>query len=185
MSHGVNEIVISDLAALVASEHLDSKDPNLWRAIPYETAKFAGVMLGCGEGPHPVPIAIRLGVQGLYRIWLGLYSFGNTTPLRVRLSDGLCCRTIQPPPEMQGIGVEATFLPEVLWKEADLTGQELIVESAYKLNDHPAALAYIHLEPIEETQVRTEKAVRHPLTITNDGYGIFGRLPHSRPEDLL
>jgi hypothetical protein len=86
---------------------------------------------------------------------------------------------------MQGIGIEATFLPKVLWKEADLTGQELIVESAHQIDDHPAALAYIHLEPIEEIQARERKVVRYPLTITNDGHGIFGRLPHSRPEDLL
>jgi len=90
----VNEIVISDLAALVASEHLDVQDPDLWRAIPYETDQFARVMLGCGEGPNPVPIAIRLGIQGLYRIWLGLYRFGNSTPLRVRLSDDVGSESI-------------------------------------------------------------------------------------------
>ena len=183
--HGRNEIVISDLSALVASEYLSAKDPNLWRAIPYETGEFAGVMVACGEGAHPLPITIRLGVQGLHRIWLGVYSFGNSTPLRVRLSKDLCCQTIQPPPEMQGIGIESVFLPEIFWKEADLTDQDLIAEPAYESNKYPAALACIRLEPIKEIQPRTKKQVKHPLTITNDGHGIFGRLPHSRPEDLL
>ena len=94
MPYDVKDMVIGDLAARVASEHLDPQDPNLWRAIPYETDDFAGVMLGCGEGPNPVPIAIRLGVQGLYRIWLGLYRFGNSTPLRVRLSDDVGSESI-------------------------------------------------------------------------------------------
>jgi len=177
------EILISDLDKRVETKCISQKDPNLWSAIPYQAEGFSGVMLGYGEGTHPVPIPVKLGVRGPYRIWLGMYSFIQHSRIRARLSDDLCCRMISPPQEMGRISLPV--LHEIFWKEADLTGQELILEAAYSPNHYPGALAYIRLEPVEEVPASEEKQVRYPLTITNDGYGIFGELPHARPEDLL
>ncbi len=180
-----NDIIISDLAALVDNNLLNSRNSNLWRPIPYQSDEFSGVMLACGEGDKPSPITVRLNRQGPYRIWLGMYSFGNISALRVRLTSDLCCQTIRPPADTQGIGARSLYLAEALWKEADLTGQDLILEAAYDADNHPGALAYIRLEPIEEIQAAPKGKLLHPLTITNDGHGIWGHFPHSRPEDLL
>src|SRR5205814_1473430 len=51
---------------------------------------------------------------------------------------------------------------------------------------YPAGLAFIRVEPVSAVPPEpAPPAVRHPLVITNDGHGIFGSFPHSRPEDLL
>jgi hypothetical protein len=176
-------ILISDLDKRVETRFIRDGDPNLWSAIPYQAEGFSGVMLGYGEGTHPVPIPVKLGIHGSYRIWLGLYSFIHLSAIRVRLSGDLCCHTISPPQQIERISLPV--LHEVCWKEADLTGQDLILEGAYKPDGHPGALAYIRLEPVEKVPASEEKQVRYPLTITNDGCGIFGEFPHARPEDLL
>ena len=90
-------MIISELERLVEEKYLDEEDPNLWRAIPYRTEEFAGVMLGYGEGTAPVPVTIKLGMQGLYRVHLGIYSFVRSSRIRVRLSEDLCCQMISPP----------------------------------------------------------------------------------------
>ena len=177
------EILISDLDKRVEAKLIRDGDPNLWSAIPYQTEGFSGVMLGYREGPHPVPILVKLGIHGSYRIWLGLYSFIHLSEIRVRLNGDLCCHTIAPPQHLERISWPV--LHEVCWKEAELTGQDLILEGAYNPDRHPGALAYIRLEPVEKVPATEEKQVRYPLAITNDGYGIFGALPHTRPEDLL
>ena len=59
-------IFISDLDKYVDKKNLDSEDTNRWKPIPYKTEEFSGVMLACGPGPNPVPITIRLHVEGLY-----------------------------------------------------------------------------------------------------------------------
>ena len=45
MSH---EIIISELDKLVDKKYINERNPNLWRAIPYRTENFEGVMLGEG-----------------------------------------------------------------------------------------------------------------------------------------
>ena len=45
-----DEILLANLAELVDARRLSDKDPNSWRAIPYESERFAGVMLGDGGG---------------------------------------------------------------------------------------------------------------------------------------
>lgn len=179
---GAGAIVISDLDKRVSGELIAGEDHNLWSAIPYEAEGFVGVMLGYREGTYPAPVTVKLGVTGPYRIWVGMYSFIQRSRIRVRLSGDRCCREIRPPEELERISLPV--LHEVFWKEADLTGQDLILEGAYRSELYPGALAYLRLEPIEQIHVE-EPIVRHPLAITEDGYGIFGRLPHTRPDDLL
>jgi len=175
-------IVISDLVERVEAGLTAGDDPNLWKAVPYEAQGISGVMLGYREGAHPVPLTVKLGVDGPHRVWLGLYSFIQRSRIRVRLSGDRCCREISPPEELERISLPV--LHEVLWKESDLTGQDLILESAYRPEQYPGALAYVRLEPLDQIQAENER-VQYPLAITEDGYGIFGRLPHSRPDDLL
>ena len=48
--------------------------PGRWRTVPYRTAEFDGVLLGCGQATRPEPVTLRLGATGPHRIWLGLYA---------------------------------------------------------------------------------------------------------------
>ncbi len=175
----MEEIIIRDLNKRVSRKCINGKNPNLWRAIPYQSESFEGVMLACGGGTNPVPITIQLAVKGLYRIWLGIYY----SQIRVRLSKDSYYQKITLP-EKRSIESSA-FLYEVFWKETDLTEQDLILGGNHDPDSYPGALAYIRLEPISKIQKRLKRKCSFPLFITDDGYSIFGEFPHSHPEDLL
>jgi|GEM_PF-1233988 hypothetical protein len=180
------EILISDLARLVDTKFINEKDTNLWKTIPYQTENFSGIMIGDGGGPNPVPITIRLGVKGLYRVFLGIYSGYSIPKINVRLSRDISCQTIglSDIKLKDNVYERGAHIYEIHWKEADLSGQDIILEGADDPNIRPSALAYIRLEPVSEIQNRDGKAFL-PLTVTNDGHGIFSGPLHSCPDDLL
>ena len=181
-------MIISYLGKLVDKQYIDEKKSNLWKAIPYRTKQFSGVMLGNGGGPCPVPLRIRLMKKGLYRIFLGLYSGWKLPRIRVRLSNDLCCQKVAVPGKKKETVFDISCtIYEVFWKEADLTGQSLILESSFVQGNVPpsSALAYIRLEPIDKINTPESERMSHPLFITEDGHGILKSFPHSRPEDLL
>jgi hypothetical protein len=176
---GNRDILINDLDKFV-DHSLLQKHPsqtNLWKPIPFVSEEFSGVMLGEGGGPAVQPIAIRLQAKGKYRIFLGLYGAYNCGQMRVRLSQDASCDTI---PITSTGQVEqwwtTTVISETFWKEADLTGQDLVVEGSGSGGPQAGALAYVRLDAI------AERKDFYPLVVTNDGGGV-GLV--SRPEDLL
>ncbi len=170
------EILIRELDKAVDRNVLqtDRKQTNRWRAIPYESEEFAGVMLGEGGGTDQQPIAIRLGAKGVYRIYLGLYGGYNARQIHVKLSDDSSSDAIP----IQVTVNRTLVISETFWKEADLTDKNLILEGSGDARQ-PSALAYVRLESAPE------KKDVHPLVITNDGHGIFYGPKPKRPEDLL
>jgi hypothetical protein len=200
-----DETVLSELAELVDADSLSDTDPDSWRAIPYESERFPGVMLAEGGGTNLPPLAVRLDQEGLYRIHLGVYGGWGYPILRVRLSGDDAPQTVEVPPELRTeiVHDSSTMIYEAIWKDADLTGQSLVLEAARDDRDFPAALAYVRLEPIDRIGgeplpkgqpapaeepapgIDPAREVAFPLAITEDGHGIFGESVHSRPEDLL
>ena len=69
-----DDVLLAELEALVDAESLSDSDPNSFRALPYESERFSGVMLGEGGGSDVRSATIRLDQEGIYRIHLGLYS---------------------------------------------------------------------------------------------------------------
>ncbi len=174
---GNGDILINRLDKAVDAKLLQKNplEANLWKAIPYESEEFAGVMLGGGGGPKQQPIAVRLGAKGKYRIFLGLYGGYNAVQFKVKLSKDPSPTTLP----IQATGNRTLVISETYWKEADLDGQDLILEGVGNPNHPPGALAYVRLEKIQD-----RKKV-YPLMTTNDGHGIFGRTQTNSPQDLL
>lgn len=205
MSDGVavSAILLTDLAALVDSECISDTHADAWRAIPYQSERFEGVMLGDGGGTNLPPIELRLDRQGVYGIHLGVYGGWGYPVLRLRLSGDDTAQTVGVPQELQTETVydSSTLIYEVFWKDAELAGQSVILEAAADAGDFPAALAYIRLEPMDSiggvrpdaAQLQPEpdrgidasRAVAYPMAVTEDGHGIFGDAVHASPEDLI
>ena len=152
----------------------DPSQTNLWKAIPYQSEEFAGVMLGEGGGPKQKPITIRLGVEGTYRVFLGLYGGYNARQMRVRLSQDPASDTIP----IQVTGGRTVVISEAFWKEASLTGRDLILEGSGG-GAAPGALAYVRLEAVPD------RKDSYPLVISEDGHGIFFGPEPSSPQDLV
>ena len=154
---------------------------NRWKAVPYESTEFAGVMLGEGGGKQQQPITIRLGAKGKYRIYLGLYGGYNAKQLHVKLSDEPASEKIP----IQVTGNRTLVISEAFWKEADLTGKNLILAGSGD-NNRPGALAYVRLVSVSDSlRSVNKKKDLYPLVITNDGNGIFRNQEASTPEGLL
>ena len=188
MKRDRHEVMLTRLDRLVDDGHIDAGNPDLWKAIPYQAKGFRGVMLGDGGGPAPVPLPIHLRKRGAYRISLGLYSGWRLPQVRVRLSSDLCCQRVRVPGRRRdGVHDVSCRIYEVPWKEADLTGQRLILESCFAEGPggRPSALAFVRLTPIDAIRDPHSRPRTYPLFVTEDGHGIFKAFPHSRPEDLL
>jgi len=179
----LEDVVLARLDECVEEGPVSSvAKPGHWHTVSYRAEGFDGVMLGCGEATCPEPVRLRLGATGLYRIWLGLYAW-RSGAIRVRLTQDLCCTQFSAPP--YGV-LESPVLHELLWKECDLSGQDLWLEGAYAGKPLAGALAYLRLEPVESLQEeRPGPQVWRGMCITNDGCGVFRHGPHHRPEDLL
>ena len=196
------EVLLTDLSKLVDADRLSHADRNAWRALPYECERFSGVMLGEGGGPDFKPITLRLGREGLYRIHVGLYGGYGLPVLQLRLSGDEAAETLEVPPALLRGGrvhESSSTVYEAEWKDADLTGRDLILESAHGHGEFPAALAFLRLEPIDAVGAEPAPAaepepasgidptrkVAYPLAVTEDGHGIFGAFVQEQPEDLL
>lgn len=182
-----HEILITDVAGRADKRLVNPRNPDLWRAVPYTTEGFSGVMLAHGPGPNPAPITVKLNAKGWYRVWVSVFSYGHYGSLRLRLSEDLCSHPVSPPPRARSdVYRESVALHETWWRDARLTGQTLIVEPSFSTGElMGGALAFLRLEPIRPIKRAGTRKVRHPLVVTNDGHGIFGERPHFRPEDLL
>ena len=174
---GNGDILINELDKAVDSKLLQKNkaETNLWKAIPYESEEFAGVMLGGGGGPKQQPISIRLGAKGKYRIFLGLYGGYNARNMRVKLSGD--SETAVVPIKVSGNRTLA--ISEAFWKEADITDRDLIVEQMCDADYPPGAIAYVRLESLPD------RKDFYPLLITNDGNGVFHGPVHTSPRDIL
>ncbi len=185
-----NNILITDLVSYVDSKYINEEDTNLWKAIPYETENFSGVMIGDGGGPEPLPVKIRLGIKGKYRIYLGIYSGYSPPKICVSLSNDSSFQTVDLSDTQfrDDVYERGTHIYEIPWKEADLSRQDILLKGT-KGEESPgnlqSALAFIRLKPVTLPSKKSQAKDFFPLTITNDGHGIFSGPLHTCPEDLL
>jgi len=179
-----NNILITDMVSYVDSKFINEEDNNLWKAIPYETGTFSGVMIGDGGGPEPVPVTLRLGREGNYHIYLGIYSGYSPPRICVKLSNDVSFQTIDLSDTQckDDVYERGAHIYEIPWKDADLSGQDIILKGT-KGEENPgilqSALAFIRLEPITLSSERNQAKDFFPLTITNDGHGIFNGPLHT------
>jgi len=103
---------------------------------------------------------------------------------RVRLTSDLCCTSLQAPDAAER---HRPSVFDVFWKDAELDGEDIVFEDACYDGRwfQGASLVYVRLGPIDEVPVLPERRTVFPMTITEDGHGIFARMPHQRPEDIL
>lgn len=184
------DISLLNPGELVSPEFINNEGTNRWRRLPYETTTFKGVMLAEGGELSIGDVLIPLKATGKFRIHLGLFSGYYQRPeISVRLSGDSSFQTLSLKQTLPDTTHKlAQNIYEVSWKEADLTGQDLILSGKRDPSSFPVALAFIRLEPIDSISNRAP-AKNPPLVVTADGWHIFGKgepgAQHKRPEDLL
>ncbi len=163
-------IYLSDMSACRPQSALSRKPRrSRWRLLDYNTEKFAGTMLVAGQNTAAPEVVYPLKQKGWHAISFGLRSYGggeDLTRLQVRLKSDSTFSLIQHHEE------ERNRIDEYFWRNADLTGQEIVmrqlcIQSVPENAGSPgnqcsgAWVAYIKLVPLAEEQVRTLREERN------------------------
>jgi hypothetical protein len=173
--------ILSDVAQrVIAGPVGEAWAKGSWRRAPYETAEVKGTLLGCTSRTEPAPVTIRLGAGGPWRVWLGIPVFNEPNRIRVRLTGDRCYRPFATPQA----DYHHPVVHEVFFKDADLTGQDLVLDGFWGPDPVQGALAWVRLEPLEALPKAAPPKVAHPLAFTEDAHGLMYLRPHRRSEDL-
>ncbi|MCC6682658.1 MAG: family 10 glycosylhydrolase [Phycisphaeraceae bacterium] len=159
--------LITDLRQVTPQEVLsDRRQRGKWKVFDYETPSFSGYALSaCVESTTP-PTRLALDVQGWYAVYLGLATinnFGKPLPneIKARLSGDDAFSYFQNHLQFTNDGTtRRDRIEEIYMTTADLTGQDLILQSVINQN---ALLTYVRLVPLTEaevTRVQAEQANR-------------------------
>ncbi len=169
------EVLITNIPDQVVDVQLATTNkPDHWRIIDYtlEDIGPGKALLANGE---PDPLTVRLDVAGHYRVSL----ISRYSRLRIKCSDDRCYDVCEPVRESDDFWDQEGWYDaeEVLWREVDLTGQDLIIAM-----DGPGAyLLAIRLVPVEATVDQRE--VRWPMVFSRD-LGVM-RTVHNSPDDMF
>lgn len=157
--------------------------PRQWRLIEYEAEAFHGKMIVAGENTDAPELRMPLGHSGWHSIFVGIYPFhvdhifqydrdeaDDEFRVELRLS-GESTGTL-----LTHRGSPRGRIDEFFWKNADITGHDLVLRQFQKqLFPETASasgrvgsscwIAYIKLVPLSEEHVRAEKR-KHENTAT-------------------
>jgi hypothetical protein len=166
-----------------------------WRLLEYETPSFSGTMLVAGEETVPPNVTYPLDVRGWHRISIGLYGekWDGDTVVQVKLSGdpAFSVITLKEGP--------LRILHELFWKEADLTGQQIVFGQLLStlraegriqsIRGKQAMVAYIRLQPLSDAEVATLQADRarredRRLFAHNDAHGFTYTHGVTTPEEI-
>jgi hypothetical protein len=157
-------ILLSDLNAAVVNKNRLSPVQTIgkWQVMDYELAEFKGKMLVAGENSHPEPVTIGLNVKGWHKIYLGLIriGYGLQNGIGLKLTGESGKEYLMPDstwvyPDGYRPWGQYEIIEQSLWKAADVTGQDFILEKPP--GECTAALAFIRLIPMTAGEIKAEK----------------------------
>lgn len=180
-SNGARPRVLTDLSTARPAEALS---PTLrrgcWQTIGYAAGGREGTLLWAAAETAAPPVTIPLGAEGWHAVFLGLADPASLGCLvEVKLSGDAA--TVPR-------AVTAGAIEEVLFKVADLTGQDLVLAQRAVGHARPAGLAYVKLVPLSADEVAREAAERTepwPLVTTMDGFSFLYERRCTSAEELL
>lgn len=170
----------------------DNQEQGKWRLIPYVSTEGSGTMLAAASFISAPEIKFPLRSEGWHAIWLGLwnpgFAYDGSPAVKVRLSRDGAFRQLH-----QGSSPDsqtATFLREVYYGKADLSGQDLVIAKMNGPLGRSAFLAYVKLVPLAPAEIEQvlndqERTDTRNLVATIDGVSYFHYGEYSRPEHIL
>ncbi|MDO8685114.1 MAG: hypothetical protein Q7J78_00415, partial [Clostridiales bacterium] len=166
--------------------------------IPYETDEVSGTMIVAQSFIKAPDVVLPLNVSGWHAIYVGYwnphYIYDNGTIVKVKLSDDPCFYRIRQYSDLVCNSSRLSSLPpcviqEVFFKNADLTGQDIVVGKMNGQFARKACVAYIKLVPLSSEQVEVIRKERaridtRKLVATYDGLASFWGVERTR-EDIM
>ncbi|MAE64015.1 MAG: hypothetical protein CMJ18_07045 [Phycisphaeraceae bacterium] len=188
--------IISQLDACVPREALSATPAgDKWHLIAYEADGVSGIMVGAAPLVMAPDLTLALDATGWHAVYIGIWNphhdYQGRFRVKVRLGSDPCFHDmVDPEPPLSWPGL--CHLQEAFFKEADLTGEHLVIRKQNKgapSRVNKCYVAYIRLEPLSDRQVSTiqnDRAdrSRRRLHALNDGNGTFYDGPTTK-EELL
>jgi Glycosyl hydrolase-like 10 len=186
-------IYVSDMGACTPSSGI-SRELTLstWRTIAYESEEVSGTMLRGYSFASAPDVTLPLDVEGWYQIYIGYwnpeFSLDGDSALKVKLSGDPAFRQMMSPPRSDT--QYATYLDEVYYDTADLTGRDIVFGKSSGLQARGANIAYVKLVPLSNEAIERVKADRaqketRKLVAVLDGLSYFHYSEYTRPEHFL
>ncbi len=171
-------VVISDMTRCQPATALsDERESGKWTAFDYEIGPYAGKLLTAAPGADAPELTLPLDAEGWHAVYVGFMG----AKLKVKLSSDPThvCRT------RKGGPVE-----EVLFKVADLTGEQLHIGQYHEPAPAECTVAWVKLVPLSADEVAKLQADRadhstRRLATSIDGYSFIGSERLCTREQLL
>lgn len=154
------EILINNLSQYVVnpSAIANGAQYDKWLVIPYETGDFCGEALVAMDNFNPEKVELALNVDGWYKIYLGVMSFGGRAGIGLQFGKG--GKTIIEPkvrtpfPRWQ----PHEWIEEGFFRAMDLTGKTLtLTKMQMEGIMTTGGLAYLRLVPMLDEEVASYK----------------------------
>ncbi len=191
----------------------DRMEQHKWQVISYKTKKLKGNMVGAISMINAPDLTIPLDVSGWHKIyiayWHPAFLYNDDAIIKVRLSDQPAFRVFHEDGSADGkefwqrdiadqnvviSGEEnvryRTYLREVLFDCADLTGRNLVIGKSNGILGKQMFFAYVKLVPMSAAEVaelqkdRNDNSTRK-LAVTVDGASLFHLREMLSKEDIL
>ena len=185
-------IVIADMSRCQPASALsNSLEQGKWRLLTYESAEVIGTMVKAPSFIDAPDLTIPLDVTGWHAVYIGYWNptfdYDGSFLIKVKLSDNLGFQRIAE--KWSSDSQVRTFLREVFFRCADLTGRDIILGKCAGATGKKASLAYVKLVPLSSEQVAKIKRDRScdetkRLHVTNDGYSFVSGGEFSAASDL-
>lgn len=167
-----HDVLISDLTCFQPHSAITRDLQKFtWRAVDYRTEMFSGVLLSAWPESQVPEIHYPFNVQGWYSIYLGLW-IGDG--IYIKLSGDKAAQWVA----SDTASSAPVMFEEIYWKQADLSGQSIIVRHPEGGTPFQSYLAFIRLVPLSREEVghiwqdRARKDTRR-LIAMNDMHGLF------------
>ncbi|HUS81114.1 MAG TPA: hypothetical protein VM283_07580 [Armatimonadota bacterium] len=160
-------VVISDMTQCRPVDALsDARERGKWTVFDYEIGPHTGKLVSAAPEAEAPELKLPLEAEGWHAVYIGFMG----SKLRAKLSSdpAFVCRT------RKGGPVE-----EVLFKVADLTGEELHIAQYHEPAPAECTVAWVKLVPLSAAEVAQLQADRadastRRLAISIDGYSYIG-----------
>ena len=130
-------------------------EQGMWQLITYRTEKLKGTMVGALSIINALDLTIPLDVSGWHRIYIAYWNpshlYNDDPIIKVKLSDQPAFRIFH-----EGKSADrqnSTFLREVFFDYADLTGRNLIISKSNGILGKQMFFAYVKLVPMNDEEV--------------------------------
>ena len=154
-----------------------------WRVVPVSTEKYSGNML-CAAYHNEADLSFSPHLHGWYKIYLHFPS-GR---IDIKLTSDPCFLQVRESPLAKKDG---SFMTEVLWRCADMSGESIIISKRKATCDYtPAILSAIRFVPMSDEEVemwRYEESRTDTKRIyaTDDMHNIFYHRNYTELSDWL